>query len=178
MSRVSSYNSEALLRAEAKEDVGYAEYVEYVEVEEDPGEPRAWSKEEAQVWRKSNPSVSPWRVVAAQAVTGLACCAAFWLITQHSEAAWSALYGAVAVVLPNALMARGMTRGTSNPMAAAAGFMFWEMLKIGVAVAMLVIAARVVPNLSWPALLVTMIVCIKVNWVALLWRGGRSKNKA
>jgi ATP synthase protein I len=149
-----------------------------VEAEEDSGAPSAWSKDEAQAWRKSNPSVSPWRVVAVQAATGLVCCAIFWLVTQRSEAAWSALYGAVAVVLPNALMARGMTRGTSNPMAAAAGFMFWEMLKIGVAVAMLVIAVRVVPNLSWPALLVTMVVCIKVNWVALLWRGRRSENKA
>ena len=62
-------------------------------------------------------------------------------------------------------------------MAMAAGFMFWEMLKIGVAVAMLAIAMRVVPNLSWPALLVTMVVCIKVNWVALLWRGRRSDKK-
>lgn len=58
-------------------------------------------------------------------------------------------------------------------MAAATGFMFWEMLKIGVAIAMLLIAARVVPNLSWPALLVTMVVCMKVNWLALLWHGQR-----
>jgi ATP synthase protein I len=63
-------------------------------------------------------------------------------------------------------------------MAMATGFMFWEMLKIGVAVAMLAIAVRVVPNLNWPALLVTMVVCIKVNWVALLWRGRRADNKA
>jgi ATP synthase protein I len=35
---------------------------------------------------------------------------------------------------------------------------------------MLVIAAKVVPGLSWPALLLTMVVCMKVNWVALLWR--------
>ena len=48
--------------------------------------------------------------------------------------------------------------------------MFWEMLKIAVAIAMLVIAAKVVPNLSWPVLLVTMVVCMKVNWLALLWR--------
>jgi ATP synthase protein I len=53
--------------------------------------------------------------------------------------------------------------------------MFWEMLKIGVAVAMLVIAARVVRELSWPALLATMVVCMKVNWLALLWQG-RVKN--
>ena len=73
-------------------------------------------------------------------------------------------------------MARGMTRGTRSAVGAAAGFMFWESLKVGVAIAMLVIAARVVPGLSWPALLVTMVVCIKVNWVALLWRGPGSKS--
>jgi len=139
---------------------------------------KTWTKEEAQAWRKNNPSLSPWRVVAVQAVAGLVCCAAVWAFTQRSEAAWSALYGAAAVVLPSALLARGMTRGTRNPLAAATGFMFWEMLKIGVAIAMLVIAARVVPGLSWPALLVTMVVCIKVNWVALSWRGRRSDNKA
>ena len=139
---------------------------------------KTWTQEEAQAWRTSNPSLSPWRVVAVQAVAGLVCCAAVWAITQRSGAAWSALYGAAAVVLPSALLARGMTRGMRNPVAAAAGFMFWEMLKIGVAVAMLVIAVRVVPDLSWPALLVTMVVCIKINWVALLWRGRRSDNKA
>jgi ATP synthase protein I len=139
---------------------------------------KVWTKEEAQTWRKNNPPLSPWRVVAAQAVAGLVCCAAVWALTQRSGAVWSALYGAAAVVVPSALLARGMTRGTRNPMAAAAGFMFWEVLKIGVAIAMLVIAARVVPNLSWPALLVTMVVCTKVNWVALVWRGRRSDNKA
>jgi ATP synthase protein I len=75
------------------------------------------------------------------------------------------------VVVPNALLARGLTRGAGHPVAAAAGFLFWEMLKIGVAIAMLLIAARVVPQLSWPVLLVTMVVCMKVNWFALLWRG-------
>lgn len=139
---------------------------------------KPWSKQEAEAFRKNNPSSSPWRVVAAQAVAGLVCAAVTWALTQRGGAAWSALYGAAAVVLPSALLARGMTRETRNPLAAAAGFMFWEMLKIGVAIVMLVIAVRVVPNLSWPALLVTMVVCIKINWVALLWRGRRSDEKA
>jgi ATP synthase protein I len=146
--------------------------------EEEPEVVKRWTRVEADAWRSKNPAVSPWRVVAAQAAAGLVCCALVWAITQRSVAAWSALYGAVAVVLPSALLARGMTRGTRNPVALAAGFMFWEMLKIGVAIAMLVIATRVVPNLSWPALLVTMVVCIKVNWIALLWRGRRLNNKA
>jgi ATP synthase protein I len=132
------------------------------------------TREEAQALRGRIPQVSPWRVVAVQAVAGLLCTAIAVVVTQlmgqGSGAAWSALYGAAAVVLPAALLARGMTRGTRNAMAAAVGFMFWEMLKIAVAIAMLVIAAKVVPNLSWPVLLVTMVVCMKVNWLALLWR--------
>lgn len=126
--------------------------------------------EEAKTLRASLPMVSPWRVVAVQAAAGLLCTLVVWGLTQRSTAAWSALYGALAVVIPGALLARGMTRGTRSPVGAAAGFMFWEMLKIAVAIAMLVIAARVVPQLSWPALLVTMVVCIKVNWWALMWR--------
>ncbi len=129
------------------------------------------SREEAAVLRVSIPQVSPWRVVAAQAAVGLVCGAVTWLVSQRSGAGWSALYGAAAVVVPGALLARGMTRNTSpNPGAAVFGFMFWELVKIGVAVAMLVAAPRVVQDLSWPALLVAMIVCVKVNWWALLWR--------
>jgi len=126
--------------------------------------------EEARRVKAGIPQVSPWRVVAVQAAAGLVCGVVTWLLTRSAGAAWSSLYGAAAVVLPSALLARGMTRGTRSPVAAAAGFMFWEMLKIGVAIAMLVIAASVVPGLSWPALLITMVVCIKMNWVALLWR--------
>jgi len=129
------------------------------------------SREEAQVLKASIPQVSPWRVVAAQAVAGLVCGAVTWLVTQRSGAAWSALYGAAAVVVPGALLARGMTRNLrANPGAAVFGFMFWELVKIAVAVVMLVAAPRVVPGLSWPALLVAMVVCVKVNWWALLWR--------
>lgn len=146
-----------------------ARHAGYADEAQDPPF-KTLSRQEAQALKAKLPQVSPWRVVAAQAVAGLTCAAITWLFTQRSGAAWSALYGALAVVLPGALLARGMTRGAGSPVAAAAGFLFWEMLKIGVAIAMLVIAAKVVPGLSWPALLLTMVVCMKVNWVALLWR--------
>jgi ATP synthase protein I len=43
---------------------------------------------------------------------------------------------------------------------------------------MLVAAAVVVRDLSWPALLVTMVLCMKVNWLALLWQGrARARKK-
>jgi ATP synthase protein I len=139
---------------------------------------KALTPAQAQELREQDPSISPWRVVAAQAVAGVVCVAVAWAVMQRESAAWSALYGAAATVIPGALLARGMTRGTSGPVASAAGFMFWEMLKVGVAISMMVIAPRVVAHLSWPALLATMVVCIKVNWVALLWRPGRLDNKA
>ncbi len=136
---------------------------------------RALTREEAQALRAKQPMISPWRVVGAQAAIGMLCVAAAWIFMRqgsgYQSAAWSALYGAAAVVVPSALLARGMTRRADSPTAAAMGLMCWDTLKIAAAIAMLVIAARVVPQLNWPALLVTMVVCSQMNWFALLWRG-------
>jgi len=140
------------------------------EIDEPP--PRPLTRDEAQALRTKEPSVSPWRVVAAQAAVGLVVAALAGLVTGKVEMAWSALYGAAAVVVPGALMARGMTSRLSSlsPGVGAVSFMLWEFTKIGVAVLMLVLAPRLVQSLSWPALLAGLVVCIKVYWVALLWR--------
>lgn len=136
---------------------------------------KALTREEAQALAAQNPAVSPWRVVAAQAVVGGIVAALAWLVMGEPSYFWSALYGAGVVVLPGALMARGMTSRLSSmaPGVSAVSFMLWEMAKIGVSVALLMGAPRLVPQLSWPALLVTLVVCIKVYWVALSWRGRR-----
>jgi ATP synthase protein I len=70
-------------------------------------------------------------------------------------------------------MARGMTSrlSSTSPGTSAVSFMLWEMMKIGVSVAMLMLAPKLVQPLSWPALLVALVLCIKVYWLALLWRG-------
>jgi ATP synthase protein I len=136
---------------------------------------KALTREEAQALVAQNPAVSPWRVVAAQAVVGGIVAALAWLVMGEPSYFWSALYGAATVVLPGALMARGMTSRLSSvaPGVSAVSFMFWEMVKIGASVALLIGAPRLVPNLSWPALLAALVVCIKVYWVALAWRGRR-----
>lgn len=130
------------------------------------------SREEAEALRAREPSVSPWRVIAAQAVVGVVVALIGRLLTGRSEVAWSLLYGAATVVVPGALMARGMTSRLSsvNAGASAVSFMLWEFVKIGVSVAMLAVAGRIVQPLVWPALLVGLMVGIKVYWVALLWR--------
>jgi len=78
----------------------------------------------------------------------------------------------LAVVFPAALFARGlMSRVTLvNPGAAVFGFFLWEMVKIALTVAMLFAAPRLVTDLSWPAMLVGLVVTMKVYWVALLVR--------
>ena len=131
------------------------------------------TREEAQALVAKNPSISPWRVIAVQAAFDLVMAVLAWLVTGKQGLGWSVLYGAATVVMPGALMARGMTSRLSSlaPGVSAVSFMLWEFGKIGVSVVMLALAPKLVPGLSWPALLVALIVCIKVYWVALSWRG-------
>lgn len=140
---------------------------------------KALTREEAQVLRTKEPPLSPWRVVAVQVVVGVLVAVLVGAVTGQGSTAWSALYGAATVVVPGALMARGMTSRLSSvsPGASAVSFMLWEMVKIAVSIAMLVVAPKLVPQLSWPALLLGLVVGMKVYWVALLWRGSTKKRK-
>lgn len=136
---------------------------------------KALTREEAQALAAKNPSISPWRVIAVQAAVGLVMAVLARLIFGQQGMMWSVLYGAATVVVPGALMARGMTSRLTSlaPGVSAVSFMLWEFGKIAVSVAMLALAPKLVPGLSWPALLVALVVCIKVYWVALSWRGRR-----
>jgi ATP synthase protein I len=137
---------------------------------------KALTREEAQALRAKSPSLSPWRVVVTQAGVGGVAALLAGLVTGRQEIAWSVLYGAAVVVVPGALLARGMTSRLSSvsPGASAVSFMLWEMTKIGVSIAMLVLAPKLVQPLSWPALLVSLVLCMQVYWLALLW-GGRPR---
>ena len=103
---------------------------------------------------------------------GLGVALATWALTSRASAAISAAYGALAVVLPAALFARGVTSKVAslNAGAAGLGFFVWEMVKIALTVAMLFAATRVIPDLSWPAMLAGLIVTMKVYWVVLAKR--------
>ncbi len=138
------------------------------------------TREEARALRDREPPLSPWRVIGVQAGTGLVAALLAALLTQSQAVAWSVLYGAACVVVPGALMARGMTSRLSSvsPGTGAVSFMLWEVVKIAVAVAMLALAPRLVQHLSWPALLVGLVLCMKVYWLALLWRPAAKKVQA
>ena len=139
--------------------------------------PTPLTRLQAQALRAEQPSVSAWQVVAAQAAAGLVVAVLCFFASGRAELGWSALYGAASVVLPSALLARGIARlSGTGPAAAAVGLMFWEGVKVLLTVAMLIAAASVVPRLSWPALLAALVVCLSMYWWALLWRGRQMKH--
>ena len=129
--------------------------------------------------REQNPPLSPWRVVAGQAGVGLVAALLAWGFTGRQNVGWSVGYGALAVLLPAAVFARGLTGRFSslNAGSAAVGFLLWEMVKVALTLAMLVAAPRLVVGLSWPALLIGLILAMKVYWVALAF-APRPKTKS
>jgi ATP synthase protein I len=76
------------------------------------------------------------------------------------------------VIVPAAIFARGIMSPTSsvNAISAAMGFMVWEMVKIGLSVAMLFAAPQLMSSLSWLALLVGMILTMKIYWIAAVYK--------
>jgi ATP synthase protein I len=139
-------------------------------IEEEPPF-KTLTADEARRLREQNPPVSPWWVVAGQAVVGLLVALAAWGITGRQNVGWSAGYGALAVVIPAAIFARGLTGrfASLNAGTAAVGFMLWEMVKIATSIAMMMAAPRLVADLSWPALLVGLVLTMKVYWLALAY---------
>ena len=135
------------------------------------------SAEEARKVRERNPPVSPWWVVAGQAGVGLLAALAAWGVSGKQNVGWSVAYGALAVVIPAAVFARGLTGrfASLNAGSAAIGFLLWEMVKVALSIAMLLAAPGLVAELSWPALLVGLVLAMKVYWVALAF-APRPKN--
>jgi ATP synthase protein I len=132
--------------------------------------------DEARQWRAANPAASPWWVVLWQVFAGAVfAVAAGWV--SGSSSGVSAAYGAAAVVLPAALMVRGLRRqvGLAQANAALVGFMVWELVKIALTVAMLILAPKLIQPLNWLALVAGFVVTMKVYWVAA-WLHSRRRN--
>lgn len=164
-------------------------------------EGRVWSRDEvremlAQQAQLGVKSLNPWRLVLWQfgvaCVLGV-CCSYFGV-----AAGFSAIYGGLCVVLPAAVLARGLTQGfraygsveENSPQAADSqladprlvqrsammkGYRFfvWEAAKIGLTVALLALAPRVAAAFGylvvWAALLFGFVLTLKVYWIAFWW---------
>jgi ATP synthase protein I len=143
--------------------------------DEDPL-PRRLSATEAEAFRDQRNAPSPWRVVKVQLEAGLVVSLLLYFVGLYRGDGlswlWSALYGAAVVIVPGALMARGATRmaDSRSPMATILNLLGWTSVKLICTVAMLFAAAKVLHPIQFPALLVALVVCMTVYWVALAWR--------
>jgi len=133
--------------------------------------------EQAKALREQNPAISPWWVVVGQILIGLLVALGAWGVTGRQIIGLSAACGALAVVIPAALFARGVTGqfSSANAGSAVLSFFVWELVKIFVTVAVMFAAHRLVVGLSWPAMLVGLVLTMKVYWLAL---GFKRKPKA
>ena len=136
------------------------------------------TQQEADDIRRGIQPVSMVQVLVVQAVTGILVAMISWVVTGRQAAGWSAFYGALAVIVPAGLFARGLSRQRSvlNAGSALVGFFVWELVKIGTTVAMLLVAPRLIPQLSWLALLAGFVVTMKVYWLATWFQLARVKS--
>ena len=136
------------------------------------------SPEQAQRLIAQNPSLSVWWVLVAQLVTALVLATAVFLWFGRWALFVSLIYGAMSVVVPAALFARGLKSPAAsvNAFTATLSFAVWQGVKMALTVLLMVLAPRLIEDLSWPALLAGLIVTMKVYWLALIW--GKSPSKS
>ena len=141
------------------------------EIDDEPDDFVPLTPEQAAVVKAANPATSPWWVVAGQVVLGLVL-VGLALALFDQRIAKSVAWGVMAVVVPSALFARGVTSqfAKANVGTAVMSFFVWELVKIVVTLGILFAAHRLVSDLSWPAMLVGLVVTIKVYWLALAFK--------
>lgn len=117
--------------------------------------------EQARQLREQLPQVSAWWVVGGQVAVGLLAALVAQVVFGNGAVALSLGYGALAVAVPAGVFARALSRG------AGASFLLWELVKLGLTVAFLAAAPRLVPGLNWLALVGGVVLATKMYWVAL-----------
>lgn len=137
------------------------------------------SAEEAQAWRQNNPQASPWRVLLLQVGVGAVLALLTGLVSGQWHLAASAAWGSVAVVIPAVVFVRALSRQMrrTQPGSALVGLFVWELVKVVLTVALLLVAPKVISDLSWFALVAGFVVTMKVYWLAMAlgWMQRKSK---
>ena len=128
------------------------------------------------------PAVSVWRVVAWQLALMALAAMVGWVITGQLSVAWSVAYGGLCIALPTALMAYGLTASPLSRLlllvfpgmarVSLAGVLFWEGVKVLLALVMMWLAPFWVSDLSWLGLVAGLVVVLKAYWLAF-WVQGR-----
>ena len=125
--------------------------------------------DQAAAWRQRNPMTSPWRVLALQVLVGVAVAVLTGVVSGQLRLAASVAWGVVSVVVPGVVFARALARQMRRKQAgsALAGLFVWELVKVVLTVALLLVAPKVIAGLSWLALVAGFVVTMKVYWLAM-----------
>lgn len=110
------------------------------------------------------------RVVAVQMAAVLATAIVAWIIG-GGRAGWSALCGGAAYAVPNALFALRILMSVNKPGGTGpATFFLGEFFKIGSTIGLLALIAWAWRDVSWPALVIGLLVALKSYVFAFLIR--------
>jgi ATP synthase protein I len=110
------------------------------------------------------------RIVLLQCVAALLATLVAWALG-GAAAAWSALAGGVACVVPNGLFALRLAAAARRPQGtSAATFFVGEFVKVASTVALLALVVWVYRDLVWLAMIASFIVTLKSYFIALIWR--------
>ncbi|PUE35007.1 ATP synthase subunit I [Limnohabitans sp. Jir72] len=135
--------------------------------------------EQAQAWRQQHPMASPLRVLSLQVLVGGLLAVLTGGFSGQFRLAASVAWGAVAVVIPAVVFVRALSRQMrkQQPGSALAGLFVWELVKIVLTVALLLVAPKAISDLSWLALVAGFVVTMKVYWLAMAlgWMQRKSK---
>ncbi len=133
---------------------------------------RPLSKEEAELLRQKNTPLSPWWVISLQVLVVLVVASCMWLVTHDTVKTYSLVWGGLCVIVPSSVFAGGLVSKTTlmNAGSAIAGFFLWEVVKLGLTLAMLIAAPRALQvagqDLNWLTMLAGFVVVMKVYWLA------------
>lgn len=131
-----------------------------------------WTAGQVQQWRRGKQKLDVRRLFLWQLAFGVLTAVICGVLAGQSSA-WSAAYGAVCVLLPGALFARGVLRPAPVGVAVV-NFFVWEAVKLALTLALLALAPKLITGLVWPALLAGLIVTMKASWLAMMLRPGHN----
>ncbi|MSQ65353.1 MAG: ATP synthase subunit I [Limnohabitans sp.] len=139
--------------------------------DDSPLEWRQLSAEEAALLRQTQPpGISIRQVMLLQFAAGLSGTLLLWALASTTLAlSWA--YGSLTCILPNLVFARGVTRPWTghNAVTSTAGFFLWELVKWALALAMMLLAPRLLNPLNWLGLLLGCFMTFKVQWLVMAW---------
>lgn len=138
---------------------------------------KPWSADQANAWRAAAHTMSPWLPAGVQAVVGALLLAGSMVPNWDKVIRLSLAWGVFSGLLPSLLcvtgyritawMLRDLPRG-AQALLGLASILCWELVKLLLSVALLILAARLLEGVNWLAMLVAFVVVVKAYWLAFL----------